>query len=231
MTTQPRPLRRKCNAFACNNNRSASDVSCSVVHNCCGNSGYSGMLLQNSPNTARRWCQYGVICCKNGYASDMDPQKSQIVTQHCCHTSLLHDNSRFSAQRSLSASQGANYICYQSFCKCGSHGCHSSLPSGYFQHSYKCHYTCFKCYKVRHEFQQVTTETCCQSCSKCSKWEVPSPGNSQMRANNFCQSCPTIGNSVYLQLMPTVAKIVEASLPVVVQIQYAATMPAEMQSV
>jgi hypothetical protein len=31
--------------------------------------------------------------------------------------------------------------------------------------------------------------------------------------------------------MPTVAKIVEASLPVVVQIQYAATMPAEMQSV
>jgi ABC-type uncharacterized transport system fused permease/ATPase subunit len=49
--------------------------------------------------------------------------------------------------------------------------------------------------------------------------------------NNFCQSCPAACNSVYLQSLPTFAGITETSLPVVVPVQYAATMLTEMQRV
>lgn len=211
MTIQPRPLRRSRSAFI-SNNRSTRDVSGSVVANfcnCCGSRGYPGMMLQqNSPNTARRWCQHGPVCCKNTHTSDAGRQKTQTANRLFCHTSSLCDNSVFSTQRSSSAPQSANYICYQSYSIRGSYDRHLSLPSGDFQHSYKCNYTRFKCYNAKRKFEQITTKICCQSCSHCSKREVPSSRNSQTRANNFCQSCPIIGNSVCLQLVPTVAEII-----------------------
>ena len=180
----------------CNNNRYSNNIQLGVVHNCCN----TGIICARSvcqPQAARMPRPKRGSCCYS---------KSVCSSKGCKHSpQLLNSSSCIGYENNFS-----QFPCSRTQ-ECCNDTCWLPPRSRDFQDSYKCNYPCFKCFRIKHESQSETVHSCTNSCPKCDNMLSP-VGDNQRLANN-CSRC---SDSLYLQLVPTVAGSVESDLPLVV---------------